>query len=169
MDAHAQRKVSEFGGGCCFLDGGLRIECNPDAETELAGVLDGAGRIGTRFEVEADTVGPRSLQRGELSLRFLHHEVTADHALALVDQRRNRSQNDRADRDFLDEVSITDVEVEDSCPCFEQGEQLGSQLREVCGVDRRCNLDAAKPSFPKRSHFHCSPTAKLGRWAWGAR
>ncbi len=38
--------------------------------------------MGIGRKVEADTVRPRSLQRGELPLRFLHHEVTADRAQA---------------------------------------------------------------------------------------
>ena len=50
----------------------------------------------------------------EMVLGVVNHEMAVDDPAGAVDQRRDRLEDDGADRDRLDEVTVPDVEVEDA-------------------------------------------------------
>ena len=75
--------------------------------------------------------------------------MAVEHAPSVVDEPRDRAQHDRPDRDLVDEVAITDVEVEDACAGVEQALELLAEASEVRGVDRRLDDARRSPLSPK--------------------
>src|SRR5262245_5754823 len=74
--------------------------------------------------------------------------MAVESSVEAADERRDGREDDRPDRDLRDEVPVTDVEVEDARPSGSQGLELGAQLREVRRVQRRLDLDGARPLAP---------------------
>jgi len=99
--------------------------------------------------VEGDTVAARRRDRFEVLHRVLDHQVHVDHAPVVVDQRRDRLEDDRAHRDRLDEVPVAHVEVEDAALGAQQRLELRAQIGEVGAVQRRLDLDGSDPLVPR--------------------
>ena len=75
--------------------------------------------------------------------RVVDHQMAVECAAALVHERRDRLQHDRADRHGLDEMSVADVEVEDTHTGVQERLDLLAEPCEVGGVDRRLELEVA--------------------------
>jgi len=65
-----------------------------------------------------------------------------------VHARRDRLQHDRAESDRLDEVTVTDVEVEDACARAKQHVDLLAEVGEVRRIQRRLDLHRSDPFAP---------------------
>jgi hypothetical protein len=117
VDAHAEDEVDEPAGdrddvvGLC-----LGIEGDTDTEPQLARLPDHVREVVAGLVVDGDAVAPRLRDLPEMLLRALDHEVAVEGAAEPVDDRRDRLEDDGADRDRLDEVPVTDVEMEDPSP-----------------------------------------------------
>ena len=140
-----------------LLDRRLRVERHADVQLERPCPLDQRCRHVDSFEVERDAVGARLLELLEVALGPLDHEVAVEPAIAIVDQPGDGLQHDRSHRDRLDEVPVSDVEVEDAGPGIEHGRHLFAEPGEIGRVDRRLDLDAAIPRSA-RPHSVGSPT-----------
>ncbi len=64
--------------------------------------------------VERDAVAARLGDLRDVALGVRHHQVAVEGGSPLVDERRDRPQDDRPDRHGLDEVAVPDVEMEDA-------------------------------------------------------
>ena len=149
MDRHAEHEVGIPRNGRDILGLGLGIEGDAGLESKLVRGPDRPGYVVDRLEVERRAVAACLGDRSEVLGRPLDHEVHVDHTAAVVDERRDRRENDRAYRDRLDEMPVTDVEVEDPAAGTEQFLGLGAELREVRGVQRRLDLERAHPIVPR--------------------
>ena len=127
---------------------GLGLDRQPDLEAVLARLRRDGRRVGDGLEMERDAVGARGLERAEVVLRVVDHQVAVDHPALAVDERRDRLEHDRADGDRLDEVPVADVEVEDPRARAEQLLDLLPEPGEVGRVQRRLDLDRADPLIP---------------------
>ena len=84
---------------------------------------------------------PASAICAEVVLGVVHHQVAVEHAAAVVDERRDRVEHDRADRHRLDEVAVADVEVEDAGAGVQELARSARRAGEVGRVERRLHLD----------------------------
>ena len=107
-----------------------------------------AADVGDGLVVERDAVAACCRDGLEVLAGILDHQVHVDHAAAAMDHRRDRLQHDRPHRDRLDEVAVADVEVEDAALGPQQLVDLGAEVREVCAVERRLDLDRPDPVPP---------------------
>ena len=88
--------------------------------------------------------------------------MAVEHAAEPVDDRRDRLEDDRADRDRLDEVPVTDVEVEDAHARLHDRLDLLAEPREVGRVERRLDLGGAHPFVPAhRRIFSAAEAAEV--------
>ena len=105
-------------------------------------------RVVDDLVMEGDVVGPRLLERLEVVLGVVHHEVDVEDAAAHAKERRDRLRHDRADRDRLDEVPVADVELEDLGAAVEERHHVVAEPCEIRRVDRRLDLGPAHPLVP---------------------
>ena len=126
--------------------------CSPCARA----ACDRRGHVVDRLVVERDAVAARLRDRLEVLRRVLDHQVHVHRAAALVDARRDRLQDDRPHRDRLDEVAVTDVEVEDAALRVEQRVDLVAEVREVGAVQRRLDLGASDPVRPAHARSYAA-------------
>ena len=62
-----------------------------------------------------------------------------------VDERCDRLEHDRPHRDRLDEVAVTDIEMEDARPGTQEHLDLLADDREVGCIERRLDLGSTSP------------------------
>src|SRR5204862_8180029 len=92
----------------------LRLEGETDLELVHARRADHRGEILAGLVVHGDAVTSGLGDRTEVPLRVLRHQMTVDLRAGVVDLLRDRLQDDRPDRDRLDEVPVADAEMEDA-------------------------------------------------------
>ena len=126
----------------------LRLERETDLQIERTRLEHDRREIGTSLVVDGDAVPAGSLDLGEVLLGRLRHEMTVDVTVARVDDRRDPLEDDRADRDRLDEVAVADVEVEDARARPQQHLDLLAETREVGRVERRLDFHRSDPVVP---------------------
>ena len=126
----------------------LRVERDAGSEPELTRLRDHAREVGAGLVVHRDAVPAGLRDRLEMLPGRLDHQVAVEDAAALVDERRDRLEDDRADRDRLDEVPVADVELEDLRARVHDDLDLLAEPREVRRVERRLDLDSAHPVLP---------------------
>ena len=80
--------------------------------------------------------------------RVVDHQVAVEHPAGLVNERRDRLEDDGPDRHGLDEVAVADIEVEDATPGAEEHVDLLPEAREVRRVERRLDLGVPHPIRP---------------------
>ena len=97
-------------------------------------MLDRLPRLLTRLDVERDAVPARLLDHLEVVLGVADLQVAVDHAFELVDERRDRLEDDRANGDGLDEMAVADVEVEEPGTRPDQVVDLIAEPEEVARV-----------------------------------
>ena len=170
MDAHAEDEVDELAGS---LDDGVRlglgVEGDADAQLELARLGDHAGQVLAGLVVDGDAVAAGLGELAKVLLRVLDHQVAVEHAAGLVDDRRDRLRDDRADRDRLDEVAVTHVEVEDprvrvagASPAAPRAAR--SRPRRSTARSRRCAPTHSSPSIrSRRPRRYSSPVMRRFR------
>ena len=110
-------------------------------------------QVRARLVVHGDAVAAGLLDRSEVLLGTLSHQVTVDERAARVDDRRDRLEDDRAHRDRLDEVTVADVEVEHMHAGAKEHVDLLAQAREVGRIERRLDLHRSDPVVP--AHVRC--------------
>ena len=149
MDTHAKDEIDELAGDRNdVVRLRLGVEGDADTELELARLPDHAREVGAGLVVDGDAV-PTSLGNcPEVLLRALDHQVAVEHAAEPVHERRDRLEDDRANRDRLHEVTVADVELEDARPRVHDADEICAEIREVGRVDRRLDLGAAHPFVP---------------------
>ena len=121
VDAHAEREV------------GAPRQRAPPSSTPVPGLKatpasspcsrasgDQRARVVGDLDVEGDAVAAGARDLRDVPLGVVDHEVAVEHAAPLVHEAGDRLQDDRADRDRLDEVAVADVEVEDARAGVEQ-------------------------------------------------
>ena len=163
VDAHAEHEIGAAGRGSHLLGGALGVERDAERQAELARLrLDGRQLAPDDFIVDGHAVRPGLRERLEVLVRVLGHQVDVEDSAPLAEQRRDRLQDDRPDRDRLDEVPVADVELEDLGAGVEQLGQLVAEPREVGRVDGRLDLGAARPVAPTHGGDPAS-VAFLGR------
>ena len=74
--------------------------------------------------------------------------MAVDVRIGRVNDRRDPLEDDRADRDRLDEVPVADVEVEDARARAQQHLDLLAEPREVGRVERGLDLHRSDPVVP---------------------
>src|SRR5579862_193931 len=98
------------------------------------------------MEGGAVAAGGRDLR--EVARRVVDHQVAVEHAAHLVHEGRDRLQNDRPDGHGLDEMPVSDVEVEDAAAGAQENDDLTTEPREIRRVERRLDLDGPDPVAP---------------------
>ncbi len=91
------------------------------------------GRLG----VNGDAVGARARDIAHLALGTLDHHVDVDQAAGVVDQVRDRADDDRAERDRRHEVPVHHVDMDHPRTGVEHVLDLSAEPREVGRQDRR--------------------------------
>ena len=148
MDGHAEHEIGALGGRRGLLDRSVRAERDADAEPERARRGDRSRRVLAGLDVERDAVAARLGDRLEVALGVLDHQMAVEHGAPGVHQRRDRREDDRADRDLRDEMAVTGVEMEDPGARLHERAELCAESREVGRVDRRLDLDVGCPVAP---------------------
>ena len=138
----------------------LRFERDPHLQLERPGGTHDGGQVVARLVVHGDAIAARLCDRLEVLLRPFGHQVAVDECAGVVDRGRDRLEDDRADRHRLDEVPVADVEMEDAHAGAEQHVDLVAEVREVCGIERRLDLDRANPLRPAHDR---DSTLRAGR------
>ena len=126
---------------------GFRVERNACAEAELARLTDHAWQVVAGLEVHGDAVAAR-LGNLPKVLGRLDHQVAVERPHRTGGRSANRLEDDRPDRDRLDEMSVTHVELEDPRSGPQQAFELVTEAREIRRVDRRLDLRSAYPVVP---------------------
>src|SRR5207253_4778658 len=92
---------------------------------------DNAVQIVARLDVNRDAVPARGGDGLEVLRGRLGHQMTVDHPALPVDLIRDGLEDDRPDRDRLDEVTVAHVEMEDADTGAHEHVDLLAQPREV--------------------------------------
>ena len=124
------------------------LKARPIWRSSARALEDDGAQIRAGLVVDGDAVTAGPLDRSEVLLRRLRHQVAVDERPAVVDDRRDPLQDDRADRDRLDEVAVADVEVKDAHARAEQHLDLLAEPREVGRVERGLHLHRSDPVVP---------------------
>ena len=135
------------GGGDRARNGRLGVERYADAQVKLARTCDRLSGVAFGLDVEGHAVTAGFPDLLEVTRGLRGHQVTVEHAALLVHEVGYRLQDDRADRDLVDET-VTQVEVKDAGPGVKQRAQLLPKPGEVSGVDRGLDLHSARRSIP---------------------
>ena len=131
----------------------LRLEREADLQIERTRLEHDGRKIRTSLVVHRDAVAAGPLDRGEVLLGRLRHQMAVDVPVARVNDRCDPLEDDRAHRDRLDEVAVADVEVEDAGARAQQHVDLLAEAREVGRVERRLDLHRSDPVVP--AHARC--------------
>ena len=148
MDAHAEDEVgvSRDRGNVFRL--ALGVEGDADLEAVLAGGGDRAWHVVDDLVMEGRAVTAGAGDLREVAQWVVDHQMAVEDTACLVHKRSDRLEHDRSHRDRLDEVPVTDVEVEDPALRAEKDVDLLAEAGEVGRVERRLDLDRADPGAP---------------------
>ena len=127
------------------------LKATPTPSSSSRACCDHAREVVAGLVVHGHAVPAGLRDLPEMLLRALDHEVAVEHAAEPVDDRRDRLEDDRADRDRLDEVPVTDVEVEDAHARLHDASRSArraarSRPRRATARSRRCAPIRSSPS-----------------------
>ena len=129
--------------------GAMALAWTHDKIGPMARDAHDCGQVLARFVVHGDAVTARCRECLEVLLRAFGHQMAVDEAAGVVDLLRDRLEHDRPDRDRLDEVSVTCVEMEDLHARAHERVDLVAEIGEVARVERRLDLDRPHPVVPR--------------------
>ena len=99
--------------------------------------LDGGIRVAVRFKVEGDDVCPCFGKVFGIAQRLADHQVYVEDAVKiLADALHNRC----AEGDVGNKMSVHDIDVQPRSACLLHFAGFLTQLRKICGQNRRGNL-----------------------------
>ena len=142
---HSTRSTPSAASRGC-LDRSLRIEREPDTEPGVPRLCDDGGGIANRLEMKRGTVAAGRGDLRQLPCGIVDHQMAVHATAGLVDERRDRLDDDGADRHGRDELPVADVDVEDPRAGVDEALDLVTEAEEVGRVEGGLDLRPRAPS-----------------------